>query len=112
MSDPFDLQRFLNAQQGVYAAVVSELKAGRKRSHWMWFVFPQIRGLGASAMARAYAISSPEEARAYATHPVLGARLRECTALTLQVEGRAIEQIGIALSASQGTVGYADIRTI
>jgi uncharacterized protein (DUF1810 family) len=93
MSGPFDLQRFVDAQEGVYAAVIAELREGRKRSHWMWFVFPQIRGLGTSEMARRYAISSAAEARAYAAHPVLGARLRECTALVLQVEGRAIGQI-------------------
>lgn len=93
MSDPFHLQRFLAAQEGVYAEVVRELQAGRKRSHWMWFIFPQLHGLGASAMARRYGISSAAEARAYAAHPVLGARLRECTALTLQVEGRPIGQI-------------------
>jgi uncharacterized protein (DUF1810 family) len=78
MDDPFDLQRFLSAQDGTYPAALAEIRAGAKRSHWMWFVFPQIAGLGRSATARHYAISSLEEAEAYLAHPVLGARLREC----------------------------------
>lgn len=93
MLDPFHLRRFVDVQEGVYPAVVRELKAGRKRSHWMWYIFPQLAGLGSSAMARKYAISSGDEARAYSSHPVLGARLRECTGLVLAVEGRAIDQI-------------------
>jgi uncharacterized protein (DUF1810 family) len=93
MQDRFDLQRFVAAQQGVYEQARAELRDGMKRSHWMWFVFPQIRGLGFSAMSRRYAIASVEEAAAYLEHPVLGPRLRECTALVLQVEGRSIDRI-------------------
>ncbi len=78
MSDPHDLERFVRAQSGVYATALAELRAGAKRSHWMWFVFPQIAGLGSSDMARRYAIASLAEAKAYLAHPVLGARLREC----------------------------------
>ncbi|MDO6414871.1 DUF1810 domain-containing protein [Sphingomonas sp. BIUV-7] len=79
-SSGFDLDRFVTAQQDSYAAALTELKAGRKRSHWMWFVFPQIAGLGHSAMSRHYAIGSLAEARAYLAHPILGARLIECLA--------------------------------
>lgn len=93
MSGPYDLKRFVDAQAGVIDAVRAELGRGRKASHWMWFVFPQMRGLGHSAMAQRYAISSLEEARAYAAHPVLGARLAECTALVLAVEGRSAREI-------------------
>jgi uncharacterized protein (DUF1810 family) len=81
--DPFDLQRFIDAQAPVIEDALAELRAGRKRTHWMWFVFPQIAGLGSSAMAVRYAISSPAEARAYLAHPVLGDRLRECVRLVL-----------------------------
>ena len=77
MTDPFDLDRFIRAQAGAYPQAMAELRAGRKRSHWMWFVFPQLEGLGRSDMARRYAIGSLAEARAYLAHPVLGARLRE-----------------------------------
>ncbi len=85
MADPdaYDLQRFVDAQQRAWAQVHAELAAGAKRSHWMWFVFPQLRGLGRSAMAEHYGIGSLAEAQAYARHPLLGARLRECTALLL-----------------------------
>jgi uncharacterized protein (DUF1810 family) len=93
MSDPYDLQRFVDAQDRVYARVVAELRSGRKRSHWMWFVFPQIAGLGSSPMARQYAIGSLDEARAYLAHPVLGARLLECTQLVVDVKGRGIGDI-------------------
>lgn len=93
MDDPYDLQRFVAAQAPVYEQVCAELRAGRKQTHWMWFVFPQIEGLGRSATARKYAISSREEATAYLRHPVLGARLRECTRLVNQVEGRSIHEI-------------------
>jgi len=93
MQDRFDLQRFVSAQQGVYEQARAELREGMKRSHWMWFVFPQVRGLGSSAMSRRYAIASLEEAAAYLEHPVLGPRLRECTALVLQAEGRSIDRI-------------------
>lgn len=93
-SDPFGLQRFVDAQAGVYDTVVAELRAGRKRSHWMWFVFPQLSGLGASAMAQRYGIASPAEARAYLAHGVLGPRLAECVGLlTNAVSGRSIEEI-------------------
>lgn len=93
MSDPFDLARFVDAQAPVYTRVVSELRQGRKQSHWMWFIFPQIAGLGLSAMAQRYAVSSREEAVAYLGHDVLGPRLRECTALVDAVEGRTIHDI-------------------
>ena len=93
MLDPFDLDRFVQAQEPVLAQVRLELGAGRKRTHWMWFVFPQISGLGHSATARHYAISSLAEAQAYMAHPVLGPRLVECAGLVNQVEGRSIHQI-------------------
>jgi uncharacterized protein (DUF1810 family) len=93
MDDPYDLQRFVDAQAPVYAQVCDELRNGRKRSHWMWFVFPQIQGLGQSAMAQRFAISSLDEAKAYLHHPVLGERLRECTRWVNLVEGRTIEAI-------------------
>lgn len=80
-NDPFDLNRFVEAQAPVYARVVGELQRGRKESHWMWFIFPQAVGLGQSAMSKRYAIGSAGEAEAYLAHPVLGPRLRECTAL-------------------------------
>jgi uncharacterized protein (DUF1810 family) len=93
MSDPFDLQRFVDAQNPVYEQACSELRQGCKTSHWMWFVFPQLRGLGQSAMAHRFGISSPAEAEAYLQHPALGPRLRECTHIVNQVEGRSIEEI-------------------
>ena len=93
MVDPFALQRFVAAQEGVYDDVVAELRAGRKRSHWMWFVFPQIAGLGSSAMAKRYAIASLAEARAYLDYPVLGDRLRTCTDLVLAARGGDITAI-------------------
>ncbi len=92
-NDPFDLQRFVDAQDRVYDAVIDELRAGRKRSHWIWFVFPQLRGLGSSATAVRYGISSREEAGAYLAHDLLGPRLRECTRLVAQIDGRPIEEI-------------------
>jgi uncharacterized protein (DUF1810 family) len=91
--DTFDLQRFVDAQDAVYDAVVEELRAGRKRSHWIWFVFPQLSGLGHSAMAARYGISSRDEARAYLEHGVLGPRLHECTRLVIAIRGRSIEEI-------------------
>ena len=91
--DPYDLQRFVDAQEPVYDAVISELTDGRKRSHWIWFVFPQLRGLGSSPTAVRYGISSREEAVAYLAHEVLGPRLRECTRLVAQIDGRSIEEI-------------------
>ena len=93
--DPYDLQRFVAAQDagGTYDRAAAELRAGRKTSHWMWFVFPQIAGLGHSLMARRYAIASLDEARAYLAHPLLGARLRECAALVAAVEARPLRAI-------------------
>jgi uncharacterized protein (DUF1810 family) len=84
LNDPYNLRRFVDAQDPLYDAVCRELSAGRKQSHWMWFVFPQILGLGRSEMARRYAISGVDEARAYAAHPVLGRRLRHVCALVLK----------------------------
>jgi uncharacterized protein (DUF1810 family) len=89
----FDLERFVAAQDGVYAGVVAELRAGRKTGHWMWFVFPQLAGLGRSAMSERYAIRSLHEARAYLAHPVLGPRLRECSAALLEAGGTAASEI-------------------
>jgi uncharacterized protein (DUF1810 family) len=93
MNDPYDLQRFVDAQNPVFEQVCSELHNGRKRSHWMWFVFPQLRGLGASSMANKFGISSQDEAEAYLRHPILGPRLRECTRLVNLAEGSSIEEI-------------------
>jgi uncharacterized protein (DUF1810 family) len=93
MSDPFELQRFVDAQDRVYAKVLKELAAGRKQSHWMWFIFPQVAGLGFSAMAQRYAIGSRAEAVAYLAHDVLGPRLIECTGLVMNVSGRSIHDI-------------------
>jgi uncharacterized protein (DUF1810 family) len=92
-TDRFDLKRFVEAQARVYPSVVEELRSGRKRSHWMWFIFPQLRGLGSSPMAARFGISSLEEAREYLRHDVLGPRLRECTRLVNQVQGRSISEI-------------------
>jgi len=91
--DPFHLDRFVLAQERVYSHVLSELRAGEKTSHWMWFIFPQIRGLGRSPISIEYAVSSRDEARAYLKHPLLGPRLKECTQLVLQVEGRSAFEI-------------------
>ncbi|MCK1743273.1 DUF1810 domain-containing protein [Bradyrhizobium sp. 139] len=93
MTDPFDLERFVRAQDPVYRDVQGELTRGRKQSHWMWFVFPQVSGLGFSAMSQRYAIGSRAEAGAYLAHPVLGPRLTECTTLMLAVKGRTINAI-------------------
>ncbi len=93
MPDPFDLDRFVEAQAPVLAQVQQELGQGRKRSHWMWFVFPQLSGLGHSATARRYAIASSHEARAYLAHPLLGPRLIACSELVNRIEGRSAEQI-------------------
>jgi uncharacterized protein (DUF1810 family) len=92
-TDRYNLERFVEAQAGVYEQACAELRAGRKRSHWMWFVFPQIRGLGSSEMAMRYAISEREEARAYLEHPVLGPRLRECAGIVVGVEGKSVEEM-------------------
>jgi uncharacterized protein (DUF1810 family) len=91
--DPFDLRRFVLAQDPVYPSVVAELRDGRKRGHWMWFVFPQLRGLGGSPTAVRYGITSVQEARAYLSHDLLGPRLRECTQLVNQVQGRSAAEI-------------------
>ena len=93
MADTFHLQRFLDAQKNVYPQVLRELRAGEKQSHWMWFIFPQIQGLGSSPMAQRYAITSIDEAQAYLAHERLGVRLRECTALVNAVTGRSVSDI-------------------
>ena len=93
MNDPFDLKRFVDAQAPVYQRVVAELRRGRKQSHWMWFIFPQLAGLGFSEMAHRYAITSRDEAIAYLEHDILGPRLFECTALVNAVEGKSIREI-------------------
>lgn len=88
-----DLSRFVEAQAGSYADALAELRAGAKRTHWMWFVFPQVEGLGTSPMAQRYALAGPDEARAYLAHPVLGPRLQDCTRAVLAVEGRTLHEI-------------------
>jgi uncharacterized protein (DUF1810 family) len=93
MEDAFDLARFLSAQAGVYPQVLAELGAGQKRSHWIWFIFPQMKGLGVSSHSQFYGIGSLEEAKAYWRHPVLGPRLEECTILVNQVQKQPIERI-------------------
>jgi uncharacterized protein (DUF1810 family) len=93
MTATYDLQRFLDAQEPAYGQVRSELSAGHKRGHWMWFIFPQIAGLGRSETSRWFAIGSLGEASAYLAHPVLGLRLRECAALTNAVRGRTVVEI-------------------
>lgn len=93
MNDPHDLQRFVDAQQPNYHRALAELKAGRKQSHWMWFVFPQIAGLGHSDMAQRYAIAGADEAVAYLQHPLLGPRLEECAQAMLQHSDRSARQI-------------------
>ena len=93
MAAPFDLQRFVDAQDRVYDRVLAELRAGAKRSHWIWFVFPQLTGLGTSSTAKLFGIKSVQEARAFLAHPVLGPRLRECAQLVASIEGRSVEEI-------------------
>jgi uncharacterized protein (DUF1810 family) len=93
VSDPHNLQRFVAAQNSVYERVLAELRGGKKHGHWMWFIFPQLRGLGYSHTAIAFGISSREEAQAYLKHPILGPRLLECTRLVSLIEGRSIDQI-------------------
>lgn len=134
--DPHDLARFVEAQAGDYGTALAEIRAGRKRSHWMWYIFPQIDGLGFSSMARRYAIKSLDEARAYLDHPVLGPRLVEITEAALAVEGRSAHEIFgspddmklrscatlFARAASEGSVfsrlldrffdGKPDVRTL
>lgn len=91
--DPFDLQRFVTAQARSFEAALGELKAGEKRSHWMWYVFPQLRGLGHSPTAQFYGLASLDEARAYLSHPVLGERLKRCVEAVLAVQGRSLRAI-------------------
>jgi uncharacterized protein (DUF1810 family) len=134
--DPHDLARFVEAQAGDYETALAEIRAGRKRSHWMWYIFPQIDGLGFSSMARRYAIRSLDEARAHLDHPVLGPRLVEITEAALAVEGRSAHEIFgspddmklrscatlFARAASEGSVfsrlldrffdGEPDVRTL
>ncbi|MBD2464374.1 DUF1810 domain-containing protein [Oscillatoria sp. FACHB-1407] len=92
-ADGYDLNRFVQAQQNDYARALAEIKQGQKRSHWMWYVFPQFDGLGFSAMSQRYAIKSLAEAKAYLSHPILGARLIECVEAVLSVEGRSAYEI-------------------
>jgi uncharacterized protein (DUF1810 family) len=92
-NDAYNLQRFVIAQDHVYGQVLTELRAGRKQSHWIWFIFPQLKGLGSSAMANEYGIGSREEAEAYLKHAILGPRLRECTQLINAIEGRPLKLI-------------------
>jgi uncharacterized protein (DUF1810 family) len=99
-ADPYGLQRFLDAQRGIHEQAERELRAGRKESHWMWFIFPQIKGLGQSAMAQKYAIPTLDEAKAYLDHPVLGHRLLDCTQLVTVLNGATVEDI----------FGYPDYR--
>ena len=93
MKDPYNLQRFVDAQKPTFEAVCTELRNGRKRTHWIWFIFPQIKGLGYSSTAQYYAISSKDEADAYLGHSVLGPRLRECTRLVNEIVGRSLGEI-------------------
>src|SRR5690606_36748191 len=93
MPEPYDLQRFVDAQQSIYPQALAELRAGYKQSHWMWFVFPQIAGLGHSSMAQRYAIADLHEAQAYLQHPLLGPRLEECAQALLQHPDRTARQI-------------------
>jgi uncharacterized protein (DUF1810 family) len=95
----FDLERFVTAQDAIYANVLDELRSGRKTGHWIWFIFPQVAGLGSSAMSQHYAIGSLDEARAYLVHPVLGARLRECAGIVMGTEGRTASEIFGSLDA-------------
>jgi uncharacterized protein (DUF1810 family) len=93
MNDPHNLQRFLDAQESVFEEAQSELRAGGKEGHWMWFIFPQLKGLGSSPMAATFGIASKDEAEAYLQHPVLGPRLTECTRLVNEVKGKSIQEI-------------------
>ena len=115
MADPFRLERFVDAQDraGTYGAAVAELRAGHKRSHWMWFVFPQIAGLGQSATSRTFAISSLDEARAYLMHAVLGPRLLECTGILAEQHGLTAQEIfggvdAVKLRSSMTLFAHAD----
>ena len=93
MDDPYNLQRFVDAQQPVFAEVIAELKRGSKRGHWMWFIFPQLKNLGRTSQSKFFGIASVQEAAAYLQHPVLGPRLKQCTQLVNAVEGRSAEDI-------------------
>lgn len=106
MDDPFNLQRFIDAQAPVYAAVLRELRTGRKTTHWIWFIFPQAAGLGHSPMSKRYAIGSLDEARAYLAHPVLGPRLHECVALV-----RAHEAADLSLEDILGELDAMKFRS-
>jgi uncharacterized protein (DUF1810 family) len=116
--DPFDLGRFISAQEGIHESALSELRRGRKRTHWMWFIFPQIDGLAHSTTSKHYAIKSIEEARQYLNHPVLGARLLECAETVLAVEGRSVSEIfgypdDLKLKSSMTLFAYvADPRSV
>ena len=116
--DPFDLGRFLSAQEGIYGSVLAELKRGQKRTHWMWFIFPQIDGLAHSTTSKYYAIKSIEEARKYLNHPVLGTRLLQCAETVLAVEGRSVSEIfgypdDLKLKSSMTLFAYvADPRSV
>lgn len=96
---PYDLERFVTEQDHAYASVLEELRRGRKTGHWIWFIFPQVAGLGSSAMSQHYAIGSLDEARAYLAHPVLGARLRECAGIVLGTKGRTASELFGSLDA-------------
>jgi uncharacterized protein (DUF1810 family) len=91
--DPYQLERFVSAQRGTYEVALAELRRGAKRSHWIWFIFPQVAGLGSSTMAARYAIKSRREAKAYLAHPILGARLMDCANALLQIAGKTVEEI-------------------
>jgi uncharacterized protein (DUF1810 family) len=106
--DPFALERFITAQAPVFETVLAELEAGRKRNHWMWFVFPQLRGLGHSPMATFYGLGSLAEARAYLAHPLLGARLDRCTRAVLSVEGKSL----IAIFGSPDDLKFRSCMTL
>ncbi len=93
MDDPYNLQRFVDAQQPVFAEVIAELKRGSKRGHWMWFIFPQLKNLGRTSQSKFFGIASVQEAAAYLQHPVLGPRLKQCTQLVNAVEGRSADDI-------------------
>lgn len=118
MGDPYDLNRFVEAQAADYARTLSEIKGGLKRSHWMWYIFPQLEGLGSSPMSRRYAIKTEREAQAYLAHPMLGKRLIECMEAVLGVTGRsALEILGLEVERQAGNrlikcIGYRFIVTL